>query len=147
MQLHDLKPAPGSRPKRRIVGRGEGSGLGQTAGKGQKGQKSRSGDTIMNGFEGGQTPLVRRIPKRGFNHVSKIFYEPINLLALEGNFEAGAEVTGATLFEKGIIKKATLPVKILGVGKLNKKLIIKVAKISKSAEKALLAAGGSFTAV
>ncbi len=145
MQLHDLKPAPGSRPKRRIVGRGEGSGLGQTAGKGQKGQKSRAGDTIMNGFEGGQTPLVRRIPKRGFNHVSKIFYEPINLLALEGNFDTGAEVTGASLFEKGIIKKSTLPVKILGVGKLSKKLIIKVAKISKSAEKAVVAAGGTFT--
>jgi len=146
MQLHDLKPAPGSRPKRRIVGRGEGSGLGQTAGKGQKGQKSRSGDTIMNGFEGGQTPLIRRIPKRGFNHVSKIFYEPINLLALEGRFESGAEVTGQTLFEKGIIKKATLPVKILGVGKITKKLTVKVAKISKSAEKALVAAGGTFTA-
>ena len=147
MQLHHLKPAPGSRPKRTIVGRGEGSGLGQTAGKGQKGQKSRSGDTIMNGFEGGQTPIWRRIPKRGFNHVSKITYEAINLAALEGRFDSGADVTGQTLFEKGVIKSAGLPVKILGVGTLSKKLNIKAAKISKSAEKAVKAAGGTFTAV
>jgi large subunit ribosomal protein L15 len=145
MQLHQLKPAPGSRPKRTIVGRGEGSGLGQTAGKGQKGQAVRSGDTIMNGFEGGQTPLWRRIPKRGFNHPSKIHYEPINLIALEGRFDSGAEVNGQTLFEKGVIKSADLPVKILGVGKLSKKLKISVEKISKSAEEALKAAGGSFT--
>lgn len=147
MQLHQLKPAPGSRPKRHIVGRGEGSGLGQTAGKGQKGQKSRSGDTVMTGFEGGQTPLVRRIPKRGFNHASKITYEPINLIALEGRFDSGADVNGKTLFEKGIIKSADLPVKILGVGKLSKKLNISVEKISKSAEKALTAVGGSFTSI
>lgn len=146
MQLHHLKPAPGSRPKRQIVGRGEGSGWGQTAGKGQKGQSVRSGETIMTGFEGGQTPLVRRIPKRGFNHASKIYYEPINLIALEGRFENGAEVNGQTLFDKGVIKKADLPVKILGVGKLTKKLNIKAAKISKSAEKAVKDAGGTFTA-
>lgn len=145
MQLHQLKPAPGSRPRRTIVGRGEGSGLGQTAGKGQKGQSSRSGDTVMTGFEGGQTPLVRRVPKRGFNHPSKIHYEPINLIALEGRFDSGSEVNGQTLFEKGVIKKADLPVKILGVGKLTKKLNISVEKISKSAEKALKNAGGSFT--
>ena len=87
MQLNRLKPAPGSRKKKRIVGRGEGSTLGQTAGKGQKGQSSRSGDTIMNGFEGGQTPLHRRIPKRGFNHPSKITYEAINLVLLEAKFD------------------------------------------------------------
>lgn len=145
MQLHQLKPAPGSRPRRTIVGRGEGSGLGQTAGKGQKGQSSRSGDTVMTGFEGGQTPLVRRVPKRGFNHPSKIHYEAINLIALEGRFDNGAEVNGQALFEKGVIKKADLPVKILGVGKLTKKLNITVEKISKSAEKALKAAGGNFT--
>lgn len=147
MQLHQLKPAPGSRPKRQIVGRGEGSGWGQTAGKGQKGQAVRSGETIMTGFEGGQTPLVRRIPKRGFNHASKIYYEPINLMALEGRFDAGSEVNGKTLFEKGIIKSADLPVKILGVGKLSKKLNISVEKISKSAEAALKAVGGTFTSI
>lgn len=145
MRLHELKPAPGSRPRKHIVGRGEGSGLGQTAGKGQKGQSSRAGDTVMTGFEGGQTPLVRRIPKRGFNHPSKIYYEAVNLIALEGRFDAGAEVNGQTLFEKGVIKRADLPVKILGIGKLSKALKINVAKISKSAEKALQAAGGSFT--
>ena len=145
MQLHQLKPAPGSRPRRTIVGRGEGSGLGQTAGKGQKGQSSRSGDTVMTGFEGGQTPLVRRVPKRGFNHPSKIHYEPINLMALEGRFDSGAEVNGKTLFDKGVIRKADLPVKILGVGKLTKKLNISVEKISKSAEQVVKAAGGSFT--
>jgi large subunit ribosomal protein L15 len=145
MRLHELKPAPGSRPKKHIVGRGEGSGLGQTAGKGQKGQTSRSGDTVMTGFEGGQTPLVRRIPKRGFNHPSKIHYEAINLAALEGRFDAGAEVNGQSLFDKGVIKSADLPVKILGTGKLSKALKISAEKISKSAAEALKAAGGSFT--
>ena len=145
MQLHQLKPALGSRPKRQIVGRGEGSGWGQTAGKGQKGQSSRSGETVMTGFEGGQTPLVRRVPKRGFNHPSKIHYEPINLMALEGRFDSGAEITGKSLFDKGVIKNADVPVKILGVGKLSKKLTIKVEKISKSAEEAVKAAGGTFT--
>ncbi len=146
MRLHELKPRPGSRPRKHIVGRGEGSGLGQTAGKGQKGQKSRTGDTIMVGFEGGQTPLVRRIPKRGFNHPSKIHYEPINLIALEGRFENGSDVNNKTLFEKGVIRNADVPVKILGVGKLTKKLKITAAKISKSAQKAVTEAGGSFTA-
>lgn len=101
----------------------------------------------MVGFEGGQTPLVRRIPKRGFNHPSKIRYEAINLIALEQRFDAGADVNGQTLFDKGVIKRADLPVKILGVGKLSKPLKITAEKISKSAEKALIAAGGSFTAV
>ncbi len=146
MQLHELKPRPGSRPKKHIVGRGEGSGLGQTAGKGQKGQKSRTGDTIMVGFEGGQTPLVRRIPKRGFNHASKIYYEPINLVVLEARFEAGTAITNKVLYDKGIIRTLNLPVKILGIGKLSKAFKISVAKISKSAEKAVTAAGGTFTA-
>ncbi|MBV9080725.1 MAG: 50S ribosomal protein L15 [Elusimicrobia bacterium] len=145
MRLHQLKPVPGSRPRKHIVGRGEGSGWGQTAAKGQKGQSSRSGETIMTGFEGGQTPMVRRIPKRGFNHPSKIHYEPINLIVLENRFDAGAEVNGKTLFEKGVIRNADLPVKILGVGKLTKALKVNVERISKSAEKALKAAGGSFT--
>lgn len=145
MRLHELKPAPGSRPKKHIVGRGEGSGLGQTAGKGQKGQSSRAGDTIMLGFEGGQTPLVRRIPKRGFNHISKIVYEPVNLVVLEEQFEKGAEVNGAVLAEKGIIKHAETPYKILGVGKLSKALKVTAAKFSKTAEKAVKAAGGTVT--
>jgi large subunit ribosomal protein L15 len=146
MQLHELKPAPGSRKPKLIVGRGEGSTMGQTAGKGQKGQGSRSGDTIMNGFEGGQTPLMRRLPKRGFNHPSKINYEPINILILEENFESGAKVDADSLFKKGLLKKPHLPVKILGLGKITKSIHITASKISKSAEKALKAAGGSFTA-
>ncbi len=147
MQLHNLKPAPGSRPAKHIVGRGEGSGLGQTAGKGQKGQSSRTGDTIMLGFEGGQTPLFRRIPKRGFNHPSKITYEAINLIVLEEKFKAGEQVDAEALFKKGLIKTAAVPYKILGVGKLTKSLKITANKFSKSAEKAIKAAGGTSAAV
>jgi large subunit ribosomal protein L15 len=142
MQLHELKPAPGSRPVRHIVGRGEGSGWGQTAGKGQKGQSSRTGDTIMLGFEGGQTPLHRRIPKRGFRHASKIIYEAINLIVLEERFQSGEEVDGASLYKKGVLKNADLPYKILGIGKLTKSLSVKADRFSKSAEKAIQAAGG-----
>lgn len=143
MQLHELKPAPGSRPGKQIVGRGEGSGWGQTAGKGQKGQSSRTGDTIMLGFEGGQTPLHRRIPKRGFRHPSKIVYEPINLIVLEERFKAGEKVNAASLFEKGVIKSADLPFKILGIGKLTKSLTVTADRFSKSAEQAIKAAGGT----
>lgn len=143
MRLHELKPAPGSRPAKHIVGRGEGSGLGQTAGKGQKGQSSRTGDTIMLGFEGGQTPLHRRIPKRGFNHSSKIHYEAINLIVLEEQFKAGEQVNAESLAAKGVIKTAAVPYKILGLGKLTKSLKVTAARFSKSAEKAIKAAGGS----
>lgn len=145
MLLHKLKPAPGSRPKRHIVGRGEGSGLGQTAGKGQKGQTSRSGDTIMNGFEGGQTPLVRRIPKRGFNHPSKITYQAINVGDLEVIFNAGAEVNATSLLQQGFIKKADTPYKILANGKLTKALKITAPQFSKSAEELVKKAGGTLT--
>lgn len=143
MPLHNIHPAPGSRKKRVIVGRGEGSTMGQTCGKGQKGQTSRAGDTIMTGFEGGQTPMHRRIPKRGFNHPSKIHYEAINLLALEGKFEKGEEVNGKSLFEKGLLKKADLPYKILGVGNVTKSLKFAATKFSKSAQEAVKKAGGS----
>ena len=142
MPLHNLKPAPGSRPGKQIVGRGEGSGWGQTAGKGQKGQSSRTGDTIMLGFEGGQTPLHRRIPKRGFRHPSKVIYEAINLIVLEERFKAGEQVDGASLHAKGVLKNANLPYKILGIGKLTKSLSVKADRFSKSAEKAITAAGG-----
>lgn len=147
MRLHELKPAPGSRPAKHIVGRGEGSGLGQTAGKGQKGQSSRAGDTVMTGFEGGQTPLHRRIPKRGFNHPSKICYEPINLIVLEQRFQAGEQVNGEALAKKGIIRSSGIPFKILGIGKLTKSLKVSANRASKSAEKAITAAGGSLSLV
>jgi large subunit ribosomal protein L15 len=143
MPLNNLRPVPGSRPKKQIVGRGEGSGWGQTAGKGQKGQSSRSGDTIMLGFEGGQTPIVRRIPKRGFNHPSKIYYQAVNLFQLEEKFKAGDEVNKETLFKSGLIKKAETPFKILGGGKLTKALKISAPQFSKSAEEAVKKAGGS----
>jgi len=143
MRLHELKPAPGSRKPKLIVGRGEGSTMGQTAGKGQKGQSSRTGDTIMLGFEGGQTPLFRRVPKRGFNHASKITYEPINLIVLEAQYKAGEQVDAQSLFKKGVIKNAEVPYKILGVGKLTKSLKVSANKFSKSAEKAIKGAGGT----
>ena len=143
MLLHKLKPAHGSRPKRHIVGRGEGSGLGQTAGKGQKGQSSRSGDTIMVGFEGGQTPLVRRIPKRGFNHPSRIHYQPINVGDLEKNFETGAVVNGDALAKKGFLQDSTTPFKILANGKLTKSFKITAPRFSKSAEIIIKKAGGT----
>ena len=146
MQLHELKPKPGSRTPKLIVGRGEGSTMGQTAGKGQKGQSSRSGDGVMTGFEGGQTPLFRRIPKRGFNHASKIHYEPINLLILEAVFKTGEQVNGEALYKKGILKNANLPFKVLGVGKLTKSLKVVANRFSKSAEKAVKDAGGTATA-
>ncbi len=147
MSLNNLHPAPGSRPSKHIVGRGEGSGWGQTAGKGQKGQKSRTGDTIMMGFEGGQTPLIRRIPKRGFNHVSKIHYQAINLFQLDALFNAGEIVNGESLTAKGLLKKASWPYKILGDGKLTKSLKISANKFSKSAEEAVKKAGGSLAAI
>lgn len=145
MRLHELKPAPGSRPHRIIVGRGEGSTLGQTCGKGQKGQSCRSGDTIMLGFEGGQTPMVRRIPKRGFRHASKIYFHPISVGVLEKAFEANAEISGAGLFEKGFLKKADLPFKILGSAKVTKAFKISAPAFSKSAEEAIKAAGGQIS--
>jgi large subunit ribosomal protein L15 len=147
MSLNNLHPAPGSRPKKHIVGRGEGSGLGQTAGKGQKGQSSRTGDTIMLGFEGGQTPLHRRIPKRGFNHPSKIYYQAVNLFQLEQKFKAGEEVNNESLFKNGLIKKQSDPYKILADGKLTKALKITAPKFSKSAEEAVKKAGGSLSLV
>ena len=147
MSLHNLHPAPGSRKPKRIVGRGEGSGLGQTAGKGQKGQKSRTGDTIMIGFEGGQTPMVRRIPKRGFNHSSKVFYQAVNLFQLDSVFKAGEDVNKDTLAAKGLIKKAETPYKILGDGKLTKALKILAPKFSKSAAEAVKKAGGTLVAM
>ena len=143
MRLHELKPIPGSRKPKRIVGRGEGSTLGQTCGKGQKGQTCRSGDGIMNGFEGGQTPLMRRLPKRGFRHASKIIYQPVNLDQLESRFESGAEVTSLSLSEAGYIQDEKTPYKILGSGKLSKSLTIVASKVSKSAEKAIKKAGGT----
>jgi large subunit ribosomal protein L15 len=141
MKLHELKaPAGSSRaPKRK--GRGTATGQGKTAGRGMNGQNSRSGGGTRLGFEGGQMPLYRRIPKRGFTNIWKIEYETVNVEALNV-FDDGAEITKKDLAEKGLVKK-TDRVKILGDGKLEKKLTVKADKFSKSAAEKIAAAGGS----
>jgi len=141
MKLHELSPAPGSVRDVKRIGRGHGSGNGKTAGKGHKGQKARAGRGIRAGFEGGQMPLHRRIPKRGFNNIFATPYVTINVAALN-RFEDGAVVTTEALLEAGIIKKAPYGVKILGNGKLEKKLTVQVAAFSESAAAKIEAAGG-----
>lgn len=141
MRLDELKPAEGSKFTRKRVGRGIGSGTGKTSGKGHKGQNARSGGGVRPGFEGGQMPLYRRLPKRGFNNIFAKHYVSINVEELN-KFEDGAEVTNEALIEKGIIKKALDGVKILGRGELTKKLNVKVAKYSESAKEKIEKAGG-----
>ncbi len=141
MKLHELSPAPGSVRDVKRIGRGHGSGQGKTAGKGHKGQKARAGRGMQIGFEGGQMPLQRRIPKRGFNNIFATPYTAINLAALN-RFEDGAVVDVDALMNAGIIKKAPYGVKILGNGKLEKKLTVKAAAFSESAKAKIEAAGG-----
>ncbi|BCV18219.1 50S ribosomal protein L15 [Leptogranulimonas caecicola] len=143
MQLNDLRPAEGSRKNRKRVGRGNSSGNGTTAGRGTKGQLSRSGGGKGAGFEGGQNPLAMRLPKLpGFTNHNRIQYAPVNIARLEACFNDGDVVDGATLVEKGVIKKATQPVKVLGDGELTKALTVKVDKVSASAQAKIEAAGG-----
>ena len=141
MKLHELQPAAGSRKVRNRVGRGTSSGNGKTSGRGQKGQKARSGGGVRLGFEGGQTPLFRRLPKRGFLNVNRKEYAIVNLDQLNA-FEDGAEVTVAALVEKGIVSNPKDGVKILGNGELTKKLDVKVNAYSASAVEKIQAAGG-----
>lgn len=141
MRLHELQPAPGSRQEPKRKGRGIGSGLGKTAGKGHKGQKARSGGGVRPGFEGGQQPLARRMPKRGFRNPLKKEYVIVNLDQLEA-FEAGTEVTVETLLVAGVIKNVKDGVKILGTGELTKPLTVKVNRVSQSAAEKIAAAGG-----
>ncbi len=142
MQLNELRPAVGSRRSRKRVGRGPGSGHGKTACKGHKGQKSRSGGGVPPWFEGGQMPLQRRVPKRGFSNIRfKKRYAVVNVSALE-SFDENAEVTPESLKEKGLIKKIFDGVKILGDGEITKPLKLKVHKISESARKKIEAAQG-----
>ena len=143
MELKDLRPAEGSRHSRKRVGRGNGSGLGKTAGRGLNGQKSRAGGGKGNGFEGGQTPLARRLPKLpGFTNINRVEYKAVNVGRLELKYEAGEVVDGASLKAKGIIKKENELVKVLGDGELTKALTVKVDKVSASAQAKLEAAGG-----
>jgi large subunit ribosomal protein L15 len=146
MKLHELKSAEGSRHVRNRVGRGTSSGNGKTAGRGQKGQKARSGGGVRLGFEGGQTPLFRRLPKRGFTNVNRKEYAVINLDLLN-RFEDGTEVTPVTLVEAGLVKIEKAGIKVLGNGELTKKLTVKAAKFSKAAEEAIVAAGGSIEVI
>ena len=141
MKLHDLAPATGSKfaPKRK--GRGIGSGNGKTAGKGHKGQNARSGGGVRPGFEGGQNPLYRRLPKRGFNNPFRKEYAIVNIADLNV-FAAGTEVTPAVLLEKGIIKNSLAGIKILGNGELTVGLTVKANKFSQSAVEKIQAAGG-----
>lgn len=141
MRLDELKPAEGSKFTRKRVGRGIGSGTGKTSGKGHKGQNARSGGGVRPGFEGGQMPLYRRLPKRGFTNIFAKQYVAINVEELN-KFEDGAEVTTEALLEKGIISKALDGVKILGRGEVTKKLTVKVAKYSESAKEKIEKAGG-----
>lgn len=146
MNLHTLQPAEGSRKQRNRVGRGQGSGNGKTAGRGQKGQKARSGGRVRLGFEGGQQPLFRRLPKRGFTNINRKDYAIVNVETLN-RFEDGTTVTPALLIESGVVKNEMSGVKILGEGNLEKKLTVQAAKFSKSAEEAITAAGGSIEVI
>ena len=141
MKLHELSPVPGSNPKAFRKGRGNGSGNGKTAGRGQKGQWSRSGGGVRVGFEGGQMPLVRRLPKRGFNNIFAKPLEAVNVSALE-KFEDGAVVSVEELLEKGILSKCEYGVKILGNGSITKKLTVKANAFSESAKAKIEEAGG-----
>ncbi len=140
MMLHELRPAEGATKAAKRKGRGAGSGNGKTAGYGHKGQKARSGSKKA-GFEGGQMPLQRRLPKRGFNNIFATEYAIIKLSDLE-KFEDGATVTATDLIEKGIIKKQLDGVKVLGNGKITKKLTVKAAAFSASAKEAIEKIGG-----
>lgn len=142
MKLHELSPAEGSKKSVKRIGRGAGSGQGKTAGKGHKGAKARSGYSRQAGFEGGQMPLQRRVPKRGFNNIFRTEYAVVNLSALEERFENGAVVDAESLKACGLIKKELDGVKVLGKGEITKALTVKVAAISESAKAKIEAAGG-----
>jgi len=142
MKIHELQPAEGSRHSKKRVGRGTGSGMGKTSTRGHKGQNARSGGGVRPGFEGGQNPLYRRLPKRGFNNPFRKEYAIVNLEQLS-KFEDGAEVTPEILISAGIVKNPLNGIKILGEGELTVKLSVKANKFSKSAVEKITAAGGS----
>nr|PZN73614.1 MAG: 50S ribosomal protein L15 [Bacillota bacterium] len=142
MRLHELAPNPGARRERKRVGRGIGSGLGKTSGRGHKGQNARSGGGVRPGFEGGQMPLLRRLPKRGFSNAPfKVRYEVVNVEALN-RFDDGTVVTPELLEETRVCKNATKGVKVLGTGELTKKLTVRAHAVSASARQKIEAAGG-----
>jgi len=143
MQGHELRPPKGARHARKRVGRGDGSGHGTYSGRGSKGQKSRSGGGPRLGFEGGQTPIIKRLPRRrGFTNIFRVEYAPVNVKQLE-RFEAGTEVTPQLLHEVGIIKTLRQPVKVLGDGEITKALTVRAHRFSAVAKGKIEAAGGS----
>lgn len=143
MELHELRPAQGSTKKRKRIGQGKGSGLGKTSGKGHKGQNARSGGGVRPGFEGGQMPLSRRIPKRGFNNARFAKkWQIVNLSSLDRCFEAGSEIGPQELHERGLIRTLREPVKILADGDLTKALTVKAHAFSGQAAEKIKAAGG-----
>ena len=146
MKLHELQVVEGARHSRKRVGRGTGSGHGKTACKGHKGQNARSGGGVRPGFEGGQTPLFKRLPKRGFTNVNHKEYAVVNVEDLNV-FENGTVVTIENLQEKGLVKKVYDGVKVLGNGKLEKNLTVKANKFSKTAEAAITSAGGNIEVI
>jgi large subunit ribosomal protein L15 len=141
--LNNLHPNAGSTHKKKRVGRGPGSGLGKTAGRGNKGQKSRSGYSGKTGFEGGQMPLQRRLPKRGFTNIFKKQWTEVTLAALEQFFEAGDEITPATMLERGVVAKGRRDVVVLGTGELSKALTISAHRFTKGALRKIESAGGT----
>lgn len=143
-ELHDLSPSSGATRKRKRVGRGQGSGTGKTAGRGENGQNSRSGGRVHPRFEGGQMPLIRRIPKRGFKSINRVEYQVVNVRDLE---KVEGEVSPATLRAAGLIRSLKKPVKILGQGEIAKKISISAHKFSASAQAKIEAAGGSVSVI
>ena len=143
ISLNTLKPTKGSTHKKKRVGRGPGSGLGKTAGRGEKGQKSRSGYSRKIGFEGGQMPLHRRLPKRGFTNIFKKRWLEISLASLEEHFDADSEITPEVLHERGLIKKARYDVVVLGNGEISKPLRVSAHRFTKSAREKIEKAGGA----
>ena len=142
MKLHELSPAAGSTKERKRIGRGAGSGQGKTAGKGHKGQKARAGRGMRPGFEGGQMPLQRRLPKRGFNNIFRSVVVTVNVSDLEAKFESGAVVDTDTLKAAGLVKNYFDAVKVLGNGELTKSFTVKAAKFTATASEKIEKAGG-----
>ena len=142
MKLHELSPVPGSTKERKRIGRGPASGQGKTAGKGHKGQKARAGRGMQIGFEGGQMPLQRRIPKRGFNNIFRKEFATVNIASLDKVFNDGDTVTIEALVASGLVKKTLDGVKVLGNGEITKKLTVQVNAYSETAKSKIEAAGG-----
>jgi large subunit ribosomal protein L15 len=145
--LNNLKPAAGSTHKKKRVGRGPGSGLGKTAGRGNKGQKSRSGYSGKVGFEGGQMPLQRRLPKRGFTNIFKKQWIEVTLATLEQSFEAGDTITPETMHERGVIAKGKRDIVVLGTGDISKALTVSAHRFTKGARTKIEAAGGTVNVI